>query len=97
MSIPRVVPSSQLAIFKFYDNYEIHEAILYGNTIMRLAKVLPAENRDEAYQFACKLSQQYTTLLSPCPNIYRIWVDIRCRENFQMSFRLEAMLENVDA
>ncbi|NEQ47239.1 MAG: hypothetical protein F6K00_28350 [Leptolyngbya sp. SIOISBB] len=55
---------------------------------MRLAKVFPAERRDEAYQFAMSLSQGYSTVLSPATDVYRVWVDIRCRDNFELSFPL---------
>lgn len=88
MSIPHLAPASQLKIFKFYDNHRIHEAIMYDQVIMKLAKVFPAERRDEAYQFAMYLSQRYSTVLSPATDVYRVWVDIRCRDNFELSFPL---------
>lgn len=82
MSIPSLAPASQLGVFKFYGDRQVHEAIMHNQVIMKLAKVMPAEERDEAYQFAHSLSQRYPTVLSPANDVYRVWVDIRCPDDF---------------
>lgn len=81
MSIPSLAPASQLGTFKFYSNCQIHEAIMHDNVIMKLAKVLPSDQRDEAYHIAHALSQCYSTVLSPATDVYRVWVDVRCPDD----------------
>lgn len=85
MAVPHVLPESQVSIFKFYDNYAIHEAILVTGKIMRLAGVFDGDRKREAFSFAYDLSQWYQTLITPSGSSYRIWVDIRCRDEFQLS------------
>ena len=85
MSIPSLAPASQLEIFKFYSNHQAHEAIMHNNMIMKLAKVLPSDMRDEAYHIAHSLSQRYPTALSPADDVYRVWVDVRCPDEFNLS------------
>lgn len=85
MSLPRIAPVSKLGVFKFYDNYAIHEAVLHEGTILKLAMVFQAEQREEAFRFAFQLSQKYVTLISPCAALYRVWVDIRCQTDFRLS------------
>lgn len=91
MSLPCIVPASRLDIFKFYQDEAIYEAIIYKNTILKLAKVVPIQKSDDAYQFAYQLSQEYTTLISPCSLVYRVWVDARCPKDFQLSAKLKAL------
>ena len=88
MSIPSLAPASQLETFKFYGNNQVHEAVMHDHMIMKLAKVLPSEMRDEAYHIAHSLSQRYPTVLSPATDVYRVWVDIRCPDNFNPSMSL---------
>ena len=88
MAVPRVVPESQVSVFKFYDDQAIHEAVLWENTILRLAGVFDSDQKREALDFAYGLSQDYATLITPSATLYRIWVDIRCRRNFNLSMPL---------
>lgn len=90
MSLPRVVPASRLNIFNFYEDRAIYEGILYEKTILKLAKVFPINKSEEAHRFACELSQDYTTLISPCSLLYRVWVDVQCPQDFKFSNKLDA-------
>lgn len=78
MSIPHVAPASQLKPFKFYEQQAVHDAVLHEGVILKLAQIFSVDNRNDAYQFAYQLGQQYTALISPDSSWYRIWVDIRC-------------------
>lgn len=88
MPIPRLVPASEINIFKFYEDGRVHEVIMHDGVIMKLAKAFLIEQSKEAYQFAHSLSQNYSTVLSPASDIYRVWVDIRCLDDFGFSFSL---------
>lgn len=88
MGLPRVVPASRLNIFNFYANHAIHEAVFYENTILKLAKIIPLNKSEEAHHFARELSQEYTTVISPGPFLYRVWVEIRCPMDFKLSPKL---------
>lgn len=88
MGVPHVIPNSKLKTFKFYATNAIHEAIFYEGTILRSVKNFSLEEREEAFQFACNLSQEYTTLLSPCTDLYRVWVDVWCPMAFILSFQI---------
>lgn len=81
MSLPQISPASSLNVFKFYDNRAIHRAILHKGTLMKVAKAFSLDQREEAFKFACGLSKNYSTLLSPDFAIYRVWVDIRYQSN----------------
>ena len=85
MSVPSFIPASQLGIFKLYRDHQAHEAIMHNNVIMKLAKVLPSDMRDEAYHIAHSLSQRYPTVFSPATDVYRVWVDVRCPDEFNLS------------
>jgi hypothetical protein len=88
MAVPHVLPESQVKIFKFYDNQAIHEAILVEGRLMRLAGVFSSDQKREAFDFAYELCQQYFTMITPSATVYRIWVDIRCRQDFRLSLPL---------
>ena len=88
MTIPHLVPASKIKIFKLYNDGHVHEAIRYNQVVMKLAKIFLLEQREEAYQFAHSLSQNYATVLSPASDVYRVWVDIRCPNDFGLSFPL---------
>lgn len=64
---------------------------MYDGVIMRLVKVLPSDMRDEAYHVAHSLSQHYPTVLSPATDVYRVWVDVRCPDDFNPSMSLLTM------
>ncbi|MEO1093445.1 MAG: hypothetical protein AAFX01_00920 [Cyanobacteria bacterium J06638_28] len=76
MSLPGIIPASQLDIFRFYDSHGIHQAAIHQGTVLKLFRVYPVIRRNEAYRFASKLSQQCLTILSPNSEYFRIWVDI---------------------
>lgn len=78
MAVPHIISESRVNVFKFYENAEIHEAILAHNQIMRLAKVFPADQKQAAIAFAFQLCQKYATLITPNSTRYRVWVDVRC-------------------
>jgi hypothetical protein len=88
MAVPRVVPESQISVFKFYDDRAIHEAVLWEGTILRLAGVFDSDQKREALEFAYGLSQDYATLITPSAALYRVWVDIRYRRDFNLSLPL---------
>ena len=89
MGVPRIIPASQLNIFKFYRDNAVHEAVFHKGTILKLAYALPIDAREQAYKCALRLSQNYTTVLSPCGSLYRVWVDVRCPDEFKLEFRLD--------
>ncbi|MEM0981981.1 MAG: hypothetical protein AAGH78_17130 [Cyanobacteria bacterium P01_H01_bin.58] len=76
MSLPGIIPASQLDIFRFYDSHGIHQAAIHQGTVLKLFRVYPVIRRNEAYTFASKLSQHCLTILSPNSEYFRIWVDI---------------------
>jgi hypothetical protein len=78
MSLPIIAPDSSLKIFKFYQDCAICEATIHRGVILKLVKSFPLTSSREAFQFACLLSQSYTTLLSPSIKSYKVWVDVRC-------------------
>jgi len=82
MAIPQIIAESCIKVFKFYENHRIHEAILVNNQIMRLAGVFETEDKQAALEFAYRLCQRYSTIVTPNPLRYRVWVDVRCTENF---------------
>lgn len=88
MAVPHVLPESKINVFKFYDNHAIHEAILFQGNIMKLAGIFSGEQQQEAFDFAYTLAQDFFTLITPSSAVYRIWVDIRCRQDFRISFPL---------
>lgn len=90
MAIPQIVAESQVNIFKFYKNGEIHEAILVNNQILRLAGIFETDDKQSALKFAYKLCRQYPTLITPNPFRYRVWVDVRCPEKFAVGTPLTA-------
>ncbi len=94
MPVPKLASASQIKIFKYYSNHQAHEAIMHDNVIMKLAKVLPTDMRDEAYHIAHSLSQRYPTVLSPAADVYRVWVDVRCPDDFNLSMHYDDGLRN---
>jgi hypothetical protein len=84
MAVPHIISESRVTIFKFYENAEIHEAILVNNQIMRLAGDFATEQHQAAIAFAYKLCQQYPTVITPNASRYRVWVDVRCSEKFDI-------------
>lgn len=76
MSLPGVIPASQVNIFRFYDTHGVHEATIYRGTVLRLCRIYPVIQRNEAYEFAFRMSQGCTTVLSPSSEYFRIWIDI---------------------
>ncbi|NER80425.1 MAG: hypothetical protein F6K42_12780 [Leptolyngbya sp. SIO1D8] len=94
MAIPRVVPASKLNTFKFYESHAIYEGIFYAGTILKLAKTFPLSKREKVYQFACKLSREYMTLISPSSTSYRVWVDIRHPIDVHPSLHLNKTRDN---
>lgn len=85
MSIPALVPASQLDVFKIYDGSEICEAVLYNHTIMKRLKVLPIDYKREAYRFACSVGQRHSTLLSLDAEACKVWVDVRYCDDVQQA------------
>lgn len=89
MAVPQIIAESQISIFKFYENGKIHEAILVNNQILRLAGIFEIDNKQSALKFAYQLCQQYPTLITPNPQRYRVWVDVRCQEQFAVGQPLQ--------
>ena len=90
MGLPRIVPGSKLNVFKFYGNRAISEAVIYEGAILKLAMAVTSERRKDAYQCAYRLSQEYVTLMSPDAALCRVWVDIRCPEDFRLASKLNS-------
>ena len=88
MAVPHIVSESRVTIFKFYENREIHQAILVNNQIMRLVGDFAADQHQAAIAFACKLCQKYPTVITPNASRYRVWVDIRCSLTFDVNHPL---------
>ncbi len=88
MAVPNVIPESKVNVFKFYDNHAVHEAILFQGRILRLAGIFHSNKKSEAFNFAYTLCQEFFTLITPSSSVYRVWVDIRCRDTFNLSFPL---------
>lgn len=84
MALPDIVPESQINIFKFYENSEIHEAVIHKNCLMKLAGVFPAVDKQAAIDFAYQLCENHPTLLTPGASHYRVWVDMRCPQEFDI-------------
>lgn len=76
MSLPGVIPASRVDIFRFYDSYGVHEATIHRGTVLKLCRIYPVLQRNEAYEFAFGMSQCCTTVLSPSSEYFRIWIDI---------------------
>jgi len=94
MAVPQIFAESQVNVFKFYKNGAIHEAILVNNQILRLAGAFATDDKQAALKFAYKLCREYTTLITPNPFRYRVWVDVRCQETFAVGIALPALSDD---
>jgi hypothetical protein len=89
-----IAPLSDIEVFRFCYRHEVHEAAFHNDQVLKLAGMFLSDQRRDAIAFAARLSDRYYTLLTANANLYKIWVERRCRETAETSLlRIDSMAD----
>lgn len=75
MTIPFVIDETQLQPFNFYHQGKPYPAVLFRNTLYVQQGVFNAQERLQAYDLCCQLSERTSALITVNRAQYRLWTD----------------------
>lgn len=79
MSLPTIVPESQITVFNFYRDNAIYEGMTFKGRLYKRVRLYASQERLRAFEQACDLSISGDVIVTikNHKGDYVLWIDVR--------------------
>ncbi len=96
--LPKVIPESQVQLFKFWFNGTLQDGIHFQNELYYRLKEQPVKTRGRLYQLACKLARNGAdVLLTADDQQCSLWANLRNQKVAALAFSERLPLPSADS
>lgn len=78
MTLPAIIPDSQVKRFRFFSEYSLYEGMTFEGHLYKLVRTYDGKSRDKVFEQACGYGYQGRVVISTRNSqSYSLWVDMR--------------------